>query len=87
MEDIAEAAGVVRQTVYAHYPSRKALLAAVLQQMTTQVVATLDGLDLRDGPAPRALRRWLDACWDHPAGPDGVRNRGTRVFGMPDSAT
>jgi AcrR family transcriptional regulator len=63
IEDIAAAAGVVRQTVYAHFPSRGALLAAVVEHITTETARTLDELDLDTVPLPDALRRWLEASW------------------------
>lgn len=64
IEDIAAAAGVVRQTVYAHFPSRDALLGAVIEHLTTETTQTLAALDLQTSPADEALRRWLQASWD-----------------------
>ena len=63
VEEIAAAAGVSRQTAYAHYPSRQALLAAVLDRITAETVAALDAADLDSGTATEALLRWLDASW------------------------
>jgi AcrR family transcriptional regulator len=63
IEDIATAAGVVRQTVYAHFPSRTALLAAVIDHLTAETVRALDALDLTTPPPGEALRRWLEASW------------------------
>ncbi|MDL4775807.1 TetR/AcrR family transcriptional regulator [Actinomadura xylanilytica] len=58
---IAADAGVTRQTVYAHFPSRPQLLAAVLDQVTEEAVAAMDALDLDTGPAVDALLRLIDA--------------------------
>lgn len=63
IEDVASAAGVVRQTVYAHFPSRAALLNAVIDYLTTETVTALQRLDLRTPPPDEALRRWLEASW------------------------
>ncbi|MYW91531.1 TetR family transcriptional regulator [Amycolatopsis rubida] len=38
VEAVAAAAGVTRQTVYAHFPSRERLLAAVLDRLTEEAV-------------------------------------------------
>lgn len=63
VEDIAAAAGVVRQTVYAHFPSRAALIGAVLEYLTAEAAAALASLDLETSAPEQALRQWLDAAW------------------------
>lgn len=59
---IATAAGVTRQTVYAHFPGREQLLSAVLDHLTEQTVAAMDAADPDTGPAADALVRLLDAA-------------------------
>lgn len=61
LEAIAAAAGVTRQTVYAHFPSRDVLLAAALDRVTGEAMAELDAVDLDAGSATDALLRLLDA--------------------------
>lgn len=61
MEAIARAAGVTRQTVYAHFPSREQLLRALLDHLTAEVVAEIDAADIDSGPAVDALFRLLKA--------------------------
>jgi AcrR family transcriptional regulator len=63
MEEIAAAAGVTRQTVYAHFASRERLLAAILDKVTAETIDAFDGLDLGGLPAPAALGRWVEASW------------------------
>jgi AcrR family transcriptional regulator len=63
LEEVAAAAGVVRQTVYAHFRSRESLLTAVIDHITAETAAALGDVDLESGSAVDALRRWLDASW------------------------
>lgn len=61
--DIASAAGVTRQTVYAHFPSREALIEAVAEQATAEVTAAFEAAGLDEAPPAAALTRLLDAGW------------------------
>jgi AcrR family transcriptional regulator len=63
VEDIAGAAGVSRQTVYAHFPTREALLDAVIEHATAEVAAAFDTAGLDDLPPAAALVRLLEAGW------------------------
>ena len=63
MEDIARSAGVSRQTVYAHFPSREALLDAVVERAAAEVMAAFDEAGLDEAPPAIALTRLLDAGW------------------------
>ncbi|EHR59646.1 TetR/AcrR family transcriptional regulator [Saccharomonospora cyanea] len=60
LETIATAAGVTRQTVYAHFPSREHLLLATVDRITEEVVAAMDAAELDTRPAADALLRLLD---------------------------
>src|SRR5215210_2355552 len=57
MQEIADASGVGRTTVYRHFPAREDLLSALVEQVSDEVIdrsaAALSGGD----PAPQALRR------------------------------
>jgi AcrR family transcriptional regulator len=64
MADVAAAAGVARQTVYAHYASRAALLAAVAGRARDQTLAALDTAAPEDGPPAEALDRLTAAWWE-----------------------
>ncbi|MEU4683512.1 TetR/AcrR family transcriptional regulator [Streptomyces xinghaiensis] len=62
LETIAGAAGVTRQTVYAHFPSREQLLLAVVERITEEAVAAMDAADPGSGSAADALMGMLDAA-------------------------
>lgn len=63
IKEVAEAAGISRQTVYAHFPSREILLAALIDRATERVVAALDAAELNQGSATDALVRLLEVSW------------------------
>jgi AcrR family transcriptional regulator len=63
VDDIARAAGLSRQTVYAHFPSREALLDAVVERATAEVAAAFEAAALDAVPPAEALIRLLDAGW------------------------
>jgi len=63
LERVAEAAGVSRQTVYAHFPSRDVLLSAVVDELTREMLHAIDALDLDHGPALDKLLRLIDLSW------------------------
>lgn len=64
MEEIAEAAGLSRQTVYAHFPSRDVLIAAVINAERAEGLEAVDAAHL-DSLAPvDALRRFLAISWE-----------------------
>ena len=60
---IADAAGVTRQTVYAHYGSREALLGAVADRALGEAVAAIDAAAPEDGAPSEALERLVAAWW------------------------
>lgn len=62
MNEIAQAAGVGRITLYGHFDSRATLLSALADRAIAHTDEALAGLDL-DGPADAALDRLLEATW------------------------
>ncbi|HEY8466088.1 MAG TPA: TetR family transcriptional regulator [Solirubrobacterales bacterium] len=61
--EIARHAGVARQTVYAHYASREALLEAVAERALREAVEAIDGVRPGDGDPREALERLVLAWW------------------------
>ncbi|MBF6097700.1 TetR/AcrR family transcriptional regulator [Nocardia cyriacigeorgica] len=62
VEAIAVDAGVTRQTVYAHFPSRERLLVAALDRLTELTAAAMDAAKPDEGTAAEALLRVFDAA-------------------------
>jgi len=63
MSEIARRAGVVRATVYVHFPTRTDLLDAVMEHATAQVVEAMRGAEPHHGEPAEALERVLRATW------------------------
>lgn len=63
MAAIAAAAGVTRQTVYAHFGTRDALVEAVADRVTHEAMAAMDAAEVEDGPVLDALLRLQDIGW------------------------
>lgn len=63
MNDIARAAGLSRQTVYAHFASRDALAAALVEAARTEGLAALREARLDTAAPIEALTRFLDISW------------------------
>jgi TetR/AcrR family transcriptional regulator, mexCD-oprJ operon repressor len=63
MSTIARRAGLVRATIYVHFPTRTALLDAVMEHAVAQVVEAMRGAEPQRGEPVEALERVLRATW------------------------
>jgi AcrR family transcriptional regulator len=63
MAEIARRAGVVRATIYVHFPTRESLLDAVMEYAIGQVVEKMRGAEPHRGEPIEALERVLRATW------------------------
>jgi AcrR family transcriptional regulator len=63
MAEIARRAGVVRATVYMHFPTRESLLDAVMEHATGLVADAIRGAEPDRGEPKEALERVLRATW------------------------
>lgn len=63
MAEIARRAGVVRATIYMHFPTREALLDAVMEDATAQVAEASRQAEPERGEPKEALERVLLATW------------------------
>ncbi|MFF0863582.1 TetR/AcrR family transcriptional regulator [Nonomuraea sp. NPDC003560] len=62
--EIAKAAGVGRVTLYGHFPSREALVDAVLDHTVGLADAVLEDEALDTAPAPEAMTGLLHSSWE-----------------------
>src|SRR4051812_28259637 len=93
MADVASAAGVSRATVYRHFPTREALIAAIQIQAIEDSERALLACRLDEGTATDALRRlcaaWLDVAERYAfaqlglVADDETRLRRQRILGEP----
>ena len=63
MSEIARRAGVVRATIYVHFPAREALLDAVMEYAVGQVAEATRAAEPQRGEPTEALERVLRATW------------------------
>jgi AcrR family transcriptional regulator len=63
MSEIARRAGVVRATIYAHFPTRESLLDAVMDHAVGQVADAMREAEPDRGEPKEALERVLLATW------------------------
>ena len=63
MAEIARRAGVVRATIYMHFPTREALLDAVMENAVAQVAEATRTAEPTLGEPEEALQRVLSATW------------------------
>jgi AcrR family transcriptional regulator len=70
LERIARRAGVAIGTLYGHFPTRRALVGAVLRDRNEALFAA--GEDLLGGDPEAALRRWIDLVVGHAASYRGL---------------
>ena len=63
MADIARQAGVVRATIYVHFPTRESLIGAVTHHALTDVAQVIASSDPNSGDPVEALKRVVSATW------------------------
>ncbi|MGW4242924.1 TetR/AcrR family transcriptional regulator [Nocardia sp. NPDC004722] len=63
MADIAAAAGVVRRTVYGHFPTRADLVRTLTQQAVGEIVTALTEVDPADAAPEAAWVEFIDRVW------------------------
>ncbi|WP_328414595.1 TetR/AcrR family transcriptional regulator [Streptomyces violaceus] len=63
LEEIARAAGVVRRTLFGHFPGRAALLEALAEEASETLRGIAAGVPDTEGAPERALARFVLSIW------------------------
>jgi AcrR family transcriptional regulator len=63
LEELARAAGVVRRTLFGHFPGRQALLEALAEEAAESLQGALESGARSEEPADRAFARFVFALW------------------------
>lgn len=63
MAGVARRAGVVRATIYVHFPTREALLEAVTHRAIAEVAEVIEAAEPHRGDPAEALARVVAASW------------------------
>ena len=63
MAEIARRAGVVRATIYVHFPTRESLIEAVTERAIAEVTQAMSAAEPNRGDPAEALQRVLTAAW------------------------
>ena len=72
-EAIIREAGIARQSLYNHFPGKKALIKAVIEYVTWETMRPLLTLDLpADMPLPDALRRFGESYMEGMLNPENL---------------
>jgi AcrR family transcriptional regulator len=61
LDAIAKRAGIGPGTLYRHFPTREALLAALLEAREEELIARREAIVAEETDSARALEQWLDA--------------------------
>jgi AcrR family transcriptional regulator len=84
MTEIARRAGLVRATIYVHFPTRDALIDAVTQRAIAEATATINAAEPERGDAADALRRVVVSAWAHARALATPSSRSTPSFHKPN---
>jgi AcrR family transcriptional regulator len=63
MAEIARRAGVVRATIYVHFPTRESLIEAVTHRAIAEVAAVIEAAEPDRGEPAEALARVVTSAW------------------------